>query len=199
MEIRHVGHPPDMQQLQHSVAESVQRHWRLYLTEGIVLVLLGVLAIVVPQIATLALTIFLGWLLLISGVVGLFMTFTMRAAPGFWWSLISAALGVLAGGLLIARPVVGAVSLTLVLIAFFIIEGVASIMFALEHRTQLPGGWAWMLVSGIVDLVLAVLIFTGLPSTAAWAIGLLLGINLIFGGFALAAMALQARNLSPQP
>jgi uncharacterized membrane protein HdeD (DUF308 family) len=79
--------PPDMQQLQRSVAESVHRHWRLYLIEGIVLVLLGVLAIVVPQIAALALTIFLGWLLLISGVVGLFMTFTMRAAPGFWWSL----------------------------------------------------------------------------------------------------------------
>jgi uncharacterized membrane protein HdeD (DUF308 family) len=190
--------PPDMQQLQRSVAESVHRHWRLYLIEGIVLVLLGALAIVIPQIATLALTIFLGWLLLISGVVGLFMTFTMRSAPGFWWSLISAALGVLAGGLLIARPVVGAVSLTLVLIAFFIIEGIASIMFALEHRTQLPGGWGWMLVSGIIDLVLAVLIFTGLPSTAAWAIGLLLGINLIFGGFALAAMALQARKLSPQ-
>ena len=191
--------PPDMQQLQRSVADALHRHWGLYLIEGVVLVLLGVLAIVVPQIATLALTIFLGWLLLISGVVGLFMTFTMRAAPGFWWSLISAALGVLAGGLLIARPVVGAVSLTLVLIAFFIIEGIASIMFALEHRTQLPGGWGWMLVSGIVDLVLAVLIFTGLPSTAAWAIGLLLGINLIFGGFALAVMALQARRLSPQP
>jgi uncharacterized membrane protein HdeD (DUF308 family) len=190
--------PPDMQQLQRSVADALHRHWGLYLIEGVVLVLLGVLAIVVPQIATLALTIFLGWLLLISGVVGLFMTFTMRSAPGFWWSLISAALGVLAGGLLIARPVVGAVSLTLVLIAFFIIEGIASIMFALEHRTQLPGGWGWMLVSGIIDLVLAVLIFTGLPSTAAWAIGLLLGINLIFGGFALAAMALQARKLSPQ-
>jgi uncharacterized membrane protein HdeD (DUF308 family) len=190
--------PPDMQQLQRSVAESVHRHWGLYLIEGIVLVLLGVLAIVVPQIATLALTIFLGWLLLISGVIGLIMTFWMRSAPGFWWSLISAALGVLAGGLLIARPVVGAVSLTLVLIAFFIIEGIASIMFALEHRAQLPGGWSWMLVSGIIDLVLAILIFTGLPSTAAWAIGLLLGINLIFGGFALAVMALQARKLSPQ-
>jgi uncharacterized membrane protein HdeD (DUF308 family) len=189
--------PPDMQQLQRSVADALHRHWGLYLIEGVVLVLLGVLAIVVPQIATLALTIFLGWLLLISGVVGLFMTFTMRAAPGFWWSLISAALGVLAGGLLIARPVVGAVSLTLVLIAFFIIEGVVSIMFALEHRTQLPGGWGWMLVSGIVDLVLAVMIFTWLPSTAAWAIGLLLGINLLFGGTALAAMALQARKLNP--
>ena len=189
--------PPDIQQLQRSIADSVHRHWTLYLTEGIVLVLLGALAIVVPQIATLALTIFLGWLLLLSGVVGLIMTFMARAAPGFWWSLISAAFGVLAGGLLIARPVVGAVSLTLVLIAFFIIEGVASIMFAQEHRTQLPNGWAWMLVSGIVDLVLAVLIFTGLPSTASWAIGLLLGINLIFGGTALAAMALQARRMSP--
>jgi uncharacterized membrane protein HdeD (DUF308 family) len=189
--------PPDMQQLQRSVADAVHRHWGLYLIEGIVLVLLGALAIIVPQIATLALTIFLGWLLLISGVIGLIMTFSMRAAPGFWWSLTSAALGVLAGGVLVAQPVAGAVSLTLVLIVFFVIEGIASIMFALEHRNQLPGGWAWMLVSGIVDLALSAMIFAGLPSTAAWAIGLLLGINLIFGGSALTAMALQARRINP--
>jgi uncharacterized membrane protein HdeD (DUF308 family) len=189
--------PPDMQQVQRAVTETLHRHWGLYLTEGIVLVVLGALAIIVPQIATLALTIVLGWLLLISGVMGLFMTFWMRAAPGFWWSLISAALGVLAGGVLVARPVAGAVSLTLVLIVFFVIEGIASIMFALEHRNQLPGGWAWMLVSGLIDLALSVMIFAGLPSTAAWAIGLLLGINLIFGGSALTAMALQARRINP--
>jgi uncharacterized membrane protein HdeD (DUF308 family) len=189
--------PQDMQQLQRAVTDALHQHWRMYLIEGFVLIVLGALAIIVPQVATLALTIFLGWLLLVSGAIGLVMTFWMRAAPGFWWSLISAALGVLAGGVLVARPVAGAVSLTLVLIAFFVIEGVASIMFALEHRVQLPGGWAWMLVSGIVDLVLSVMIFTGLPSTAAWAIGLLLGINLLLGGTALAAMALQARRLGP--
>ena len=79
-------------------------------------------------------------------------------------------------------------------IAFFIIEGVASIMFALEHKRELSGRWGWMLVSGIVDLVLATFVFAGLPSTAAWAIGLLVGINMVFGGSALIAMALHARN-----
>ena len=69
-------------------------------------------------------------------------------------------------------------------------------MFALEHKRELSGRWGWMLMSGIVDLVLAVMIFAGLPSTAVWAIGLLVGINMVFGGIALIAMALHARNAS---
>jgi uncharacterized membrane protein HdeD (DUF308 family) len=81
------------------------------------------------------------------------------------------------------------------LIAFFIIEGVLSVMFALDHRKELPGAWGWMLASGIVDLALATIIIAGLPGTAAWAIGLLVGINLTFGGVALVVMALQARRI----
>jgi len=80
------------------------------------------------------------------------------------------------------------------LIAFFLIEGVVSIMFALDHKRELSGQWGWMLMSGLIDLVLAVMIFAGLPSTAAWAVGLLVGINMIFGGTALIAMALHARK-----
>jgi uncharacterized membrane protein HdeD (DUF308 family) len=142
----------------------------------------------------LAVAIFIGWLFLISGIVGLVTTFWMRHAPGFWWSLLSAVLGIVAGIVLIGSPVSGAISLTLVLIVFFIIEGVASIMFALEHRRELSGRWGWMLASGIVDLVLAAIIFAGLPLSAAWALGLLVGINLVFGGSALVAMALHARS-----
>ena len=82
----------------------------------------------------------------------------------------------------------------MVLIAFFIIEGVASVMFALEHRRELSGQWGFMLVSGIVDLVLSVMLIAGLPSTAVWALGLLVGINMVFGGMALIAMALHARK-----
>ncbi|MBS0268328.1 MAG: DUF308 domain-containing protein, partial [Proteobacteria bacterium] len=115
--------------------------------------------------------------------------------PGFWWSLFSALIGIAAGLVLLFWPISGVISLTLVLIAFFILEGIASILFALEHRAELPGSWWAMLLSGIVDLVLAGLIFFGLPSSAGWAIGLLVGINLIFGGCALSAMALQARNI----
>ena len=86
----------------------------------------------------------------------------------------------------------------MILIAFFVIEGIASIMFALDHKRELSGRWGWMLASGIIDLILATIILTGLPGTAAWAIGLLVGINMVFGGSALIAMALHAREIDPR-
>jgi uncharacterized membrane protein HdeD (DUF308 family) len=81
-----------------------------------------------------------------------------------------------------------------VLIAFFIVEGVATILYAIEHKAQLSSRWGWMLVSGIVDLILAGIIFAGLPESATWALGLLVGINMLFGGTAMIGMALAARN-----
>jgi uncharacterized membrane protein HdeD (DUF308 family) len=188
---------PDIAKFQRAVNQALHDHWVLYLVEGVVLLVLGAIAIILPPLATLAATILFGWLFLISGVVGLFTSFMMRAAPGFWWSVVSAALGVLVGGWLLAQPISGAVSLTILLIAFFIIEGVVSIMFALDHKRELSGRWGWMLVSGIVDLVLAAVIISGLPGTAVWAIGLLVGINMVFGGTALIAMALHARAGAP--
>jgi uncharacterized membrane protein HdeD (DUF308 family) len=190
---------PDIAKFQTAVANALHEHWKLYLVEGVVLLLLGFIAIVIPPIATLAVTIVLGWLFLLSGIMGLLTTFWMRHAPGFWWSLVSAALGVLVGASLLAMPLSGAVSLTVVLVAFFMIEGVVSIMFALDHKRELSGRWGWMLASGVVDLALGVMILAGLPSTAAWAIGLLVGINMMFGGSALIGMALHARNAAPTP
>ena len=185
----------DFEGIQRAAANALHEHWVLFLVEGVVLLVLGATAVVLPPIATLAVTILLGWLFLVSGVVGLITTYWMRRAPGFWWSLLSAVLGIVVGAMLLAQPLIGAFSLTLVLIAFFIVEGVASIMFALDHKRELTGQWGWMLVSGIIDLALAVMIFAGLPSTAAWAVGLLVGINMIFGGAALIAMALHARTV----
>ena len=94
-----------MAMLERAVANAIHEHWKLYLAEGIILVLLGMAAIIVPWIATLAFTIFIGWLFLISGVFGLFTTFSMRNAPGFWWSLLSAILGIVAGIILFGWPV----------------------------------------------------------------------------------------------
>ena len=184
----------DINEFRRAITQSVHDHWVLYLVEGIIFVLLGAAAIVIPPVASLAVTIFLGWLFLIMGIVGLVAAFSMRHDPGFWWALLSAALAIVAGVLLLGWPVRGLLSLTLVLIVYFIVEGVSRIMFSLEHRRELSGRWGWMLASGIVDLILAALIFTGLPGTAAWAIGLLVGINMIFTGSALVAMALHARN-----
>ena len=185
---------PDISGIQRRVAKAMHDHWVLYLVEGVVLVVLGATAIALPLLATLAVTIFLGWLILLSGGVGLITTLWARRAPGFWWSLLSAVLAVVVGVLLLARPIGGALTLTVLLVAFFVVEGAATIMFALDHKRELSGQWGWMLVSGVIDLVLAVMILAGLPSTAAWAIGLLVGTNMIFGGAALTAMAVHVRE-----
>jgi uncharacterized membrane protein HdeD (DUF308 family) len=183
--------------VQAAVAASLHLHWRAFLIEGIVLFILGLFAIVIPNVATLAVEVFIGWVLLLSGVVGLISTFRMRNTPGFGWSLLSAVIAIAAGLILLAWPLSGVLSLTLILTAFLTIEGVASIMMALTHRHGFSARWALLLVSGLVDLFLAALIFLGLPATAAWAIGLLVGINMVFGGSALISMALQARSLAP--
>jgi uncharacterized membrane protein HdeD (DUF308 family) len=182
------------QSLGRAVAGAIHEHWVLFLVEGILLVILGLIAIVVPPLATLAFTIIIGWVFLVSGIMGLITTFWARGAPGFWWALISAIIAIAAGVVLLLWPISGTLSLTLVLIAFFVVEGIASIMYAIDHRNQLSGRWGWMLVSGIIDLILAVIIFAGLPGTAAWALGLLVGINMVFGGAALIGIALAARH-----
>lgn len=184
----------DNSDLQRAVANSIHQHWQTFLIEGIILVVLGAAAIVLPMIATLAFTLTIGWLFLIAGGVGLVTTFYMRAAPGFWWALVSAVISLAAGIVLLRWPISGTLSLTLVLIAFFAVEGIVTIFYAIEHKTQLSGRWAWMLFSGIVDLILAGIIFAGLPESATWALGLLVGINMLFGGTAMIGMALAARN-----
>jgi uncharacterized membrane protein HdeD (DUF308 family) len=189
---------PNIEQIQSAMATSLHEHWILFLVEGVILVILGLVAIVIPPIATLAVELLFGWLFLISGSAGAITTFLMRQAPGFWWSLVSAILAIAAGMVLLLWPLSGVLTLTLVLIVFFIIEGVASIMFALEHKRELSGRWGWMLASGIVDLILAAIIIAGLPGTAAWTLGLLVGINMVFGGTALIGMALHAHEVNPR-
>src|SRR5215471_10149567 len=153
----------DIRETGYQIGGAVRRHWVLFLTEGIVLIILGALALLAPVMASVAATV---------------------------------VIGLVAGVLLVGWPLLGTLSLTAVLIAFLFAEGVVSIMYALEHRNALSGRWGWMLASGILDVGLGVLLFIGLPGTALWALGLLLGINLIFGGWALIFMALHARPTS---
>jgi uncharacterized membrane protein HdeD (DUF308 family) len=179
-----------------ALTKSLGEHWRLFLAEGVVLVLLGLAAIVIPPIAGLATTIIIGWLFLIGGAVGLVATFGAHRAPGFGWSLFSAIAALLAGIVLLWNPWQGLATLTYVLIAFFLIDGILIIVLALQHRRELTGRWEWMMIGGIMDLVLALIIISGLPGTLAWALGLLVGIDLVWGGMSLIAMALAARNAS---
>jgi uncharacterized membrane protein HdeD (DUF308 family) len=186
--------PQDMSKLQSDVGAAVREHWKAFLFEGILLVILGLAAMILPPLASLAVTIFLGWMFLITGVAGLALTFWARQMPGFWWSLISAVLAIAAGIILLVKPVQGTLTLTIVVGAYFLAEGVTTIMYALEHRRELSERWSWLLVSGVLDILIAAMIIAGLPGSAEWAIGLLVGINLVFGGASLIGMALAARK-----
>jgi uncharacterized membrane protein HdeD (DUF308 family) len=184
----------EAREIRSAISAAMHRHWGLFLLEGIVLIVLGSLAVLVPAVASVAATIVFGWILLLSGVTGLITTLRARQAPGFGWALVSAIIAIAAGVVLLAMPVQGTLSLTAVLIAFLFVEGVASILYAFEHRKGLTGRWSWMLASGIIDVLLALILMAGLPGTAVWALGLLIGINMIFGGWALVWMALHARS-----
>jgi uncharacterized membrane protein HdeD (DUF308 family) len=186
--------PQDVSKLQSEMSAAVREHWKAFLFEGIVLVILGLAAMILPPLASIAVTIFLGWMFLVSGIAGLAMTFWARQMPGFWWSLISAVLAVAAGIILLLQPVQGTLTLTIVVGAYFLAEGVATIMYALEHRRELSERWSWLLIAGIMDLLIAFVIISGLPGSALWAVGLLVGINLLFGGVSLIGMALAARQ-----
>jgi uncharacterized membrane protein HdeD (DUF308 family) len=186
--------PDDLNKLQSKMSAAVREHWKAFLFEGVLLAILGLAAMIVPPLASLAVTIFLGWMFLVTGIAGLVLTYWARNMPGFWWSLISAALAVLAGGILLARPMQGVLTLTIVIGAYFLAEGVATIMYALEHRRELTGRWSWILVAGLMDILIAFIVIAGLPGSAEWVLGLLVGINLLFGGATLIGMALAARN-----
>ena len=178
-----------------TLTRSMHAHWKLFLAEGIILCILGLGAIVVPPIAGLATTVFLGWLFLVAGLFALAFTFGARSAPGFGWSLLSAAVAVIAGALLLWDPLQGLATLTFVLVAYFIIDGAAIIFLAIAYRRELSGQWEWMLMNGVTDLILAGIIISGFPGTLVWALGLLVGIDLLFGGAALIAMASAARKV----
>src|SRR5260370_34433823 len=120
----------DLDRFQSAGANSLHAHWRLFLAEGIILFILGILAMVVPPIATIAVEVLIGWLLLVSGIVGLISTFRTRGAPGFGWSLLSAAIGTVAGIVLLAWPLSGAVFLTLILTAVPVLRARVSILYA---------------------------------------------------------------------
>lgn len=170
------------------LAPWVRRHRRLMLVEGALLLLLGALAIALPLAAGLAVTLVLGWMLFLAGVLGLWTSIAMRQVPGFVWSLISSLIAILTGAMLALYPLGGVVSLTLVLAAFLFADGVATLLLGFATRDWGSRNWFWMLLNGVLDLVLAVAIFAFLPLAAAWVVGTLVGIDLIFGGVALLAI-----------
>jgi uncharacterized membrane protein HdeD (DUF308 family) len=124
----------DIQLFRQALTQALRERWVLFLIEGLVPVLLGLLAILAPMVAVITVATLIAWVILVSGIVGLVTTFMARNAPGFWWSLLSAVIGVVAGVILLGGPILEDVSLTLLLVVFLNIEGLAWSGYALEHR-----------------------------------------------------------------
>jgi uncharacterized membrane protein HdeD (DUF308 family) len=177
--------------------DTLRKYSTWFTIYGVVITLMGVLAIAMPVIATLATSIFIGWLLVASAVFGLYAVYSAgKDAPGFWWNLITALLYLAAGILLLINPITGALSLTIVLMAYLLAGGVAKLVLGFQHKKDIPNAWLWILFSGLVDIVLAFLIFQGLPGTAFWAIGLLVGINLVMMGIAIIFTAQSCKKMA---
>lgn len=185
----------DLNDMQRAVSGALKAHWRLFLFQGVVMIILGILAVCAPVAATLVVDVYIGCLLLVSGIVGLIAMFSAHDIPAFVWSLVTAALSVAVGILLIWKPAAGAMSLTFVLTAFFVAEGVFQTVISISYRDLMRGIWGWLLASGIADLVLAVIIIAGWPMTAIWTLGLLVGINLITSGWAIVMTAMAGREV----
>ena len=186
----------DVEKLRRRLAAEIHEHWKVFLVQGIVMMALGVLAIALPEISTIAIEIIIGWLLFIGGIFRAVMLLRAKRIPGFGWSLATAIVAVVLGAVLVFRPLEGVLTLTMVLAVFFVVEGIAAIILSVEFRRRLHN-WGWILLDGLVSLVLAFLIVWGWPGTAAWAIGLLVGINMLFFGLSLLMTALAARLMTP--
>ncbi len=177
------------------IRDTLKKHWWLLLVEGVVLIILGVLAIAYPVVATIAVDLYIGWLFLIAGVIGLIALFAAEDIAAFLWTLVTAALAVVLGVLLIWKPATGAMSLTFALLAFFFAEGLFQVITSIAYRKAIPSGWGWMLASGVCDLILVAIIVASWPLSAAWMLGLLAGVNLLTSGVAIVMMAMAARGV----
>ena len=173
----------------------VAENWGWFVALGAVSVIVGLLAIVFPLVSSIAMKFLFGWLLLFTGIAHILHCFRAQNWRGFLVDLLLGILFIIAGGWLAFFPITGLLALTAFLAMVFIIQGIFEIVLAFQTRPV--SGWVYLLVSGIIAVVAGVLIWQGLPSTAAWALGVLAGVNLISSGVSYIMMALMSRNASP--
>ncbi|MFZ0355762.1 MAG: HdeD family acid-resistance protein [Pseudolabrys sp.] len=180
------------QVIREAMREKVRRHSFWYILQSVLMILAGIMALVFPIISSAAIVIFLGWLLIFSGILQAFSLLDARHVPHFWLQLVSVVLSVLVGILFLRNPGAGLLTLTLLLIVFFMVEGISKIIFSLTIR-PFPN-WGWVFASGVIGILLAFYLWANTPVTAVWLLGVLLGIGLISEGAALGNMAWQARK-----
>jgi uncharacterized membrane protein HdeD (DUF308 family) len=180
------------QVMREAMRETVKRHSLWYLVQSGLMILAGILALAYPAVSSVAVVFFLGWLLIFGGILQGISLIGARHVPHFWLQLISVVLFVIVGVMFLRNPGESLLTLTLLLIVLFMVEGISKVIFALTIR-PLPN-WGWVLGSGIIAILLAFYLWASIPVTAVWFIGVLLGIELICEGVALGYLAWQVRK-----
>jgi uncharacterized membrane protein HdeD (DUF308 family) len=159
---------------------------------GVLLIILGMLAVGSPFLAAVAVNAVIAWLIVFAGVVHLIVAFHTREAGSLIWRLLVGLAYIAFGGYLIARPALGVVSLTLILASLFLIEGILDIVLFFKVRSA--QGSSWLLIDGIITLLLGLMIYAQWPSSSAWAIGTLVGISMIISGVSRVMLSLAVRK-----
>ena len=178
--------------LREAVRDTIRKRSLLVLVQGSVMVLAGVLALIFPAFMSTSLLVLLGWLLILSGIVQVISLFGATQVPYFWMQIITIALEVLVGYLLVSNPGAGLVTVTFLMLVLFLVGGIARVVFALMIRPMQD--WLWVLASGVVAIVCALVLFGSLPEAASWLLAVLLGIELIAVGGAQVYMAWRLRR-----
>jgi uncharacterized membrane protein HdeD (DUF308 family) len=176
-----------------TLQEELQTGYRWAVTLGIVMIILGVLAIAAPFYATLIATVIFGWVLIVSGIVHTIYSFQTRKAGNFFLKLLVSLLYLGAGIFILQSPVIGALSLTLALGIAILVSGVTQTIMAFQMRPA--PNWGWVLASGIASIILGILISNRWPFSATWVIGLLVGVTLLFNGWWIILVSTSARSL----
>lgn len=179
----------ELAQMQQKMLEYLQAHWRLFLFEGIIFILLGVSAVIIPQFFSVVVVIFLGWIIVLAGAIQVSRSIFLRDMPGFGLWLSLGILQVVVGYLLIADPIAGVFTFTMMMALFFAFEGIVKMYWAYKLR-PLPH-WDYVFFSGVTALAFAVLILMFWSETAHWLLGLLVGINMIIMGWTMVKMSLH--------
>lgn len=174
------------------VADALRQHSTWFMALGIMWIVLGSLAILLPWIATLTVELMFGLIFLVGGIAQVAQAFRARGWSGFLGHALAGLLAVLLGLLLLFFPVQGVLSLTLLLAAFFIAQGILQVLVAMRSPRMRNRGW--LVASGVLGMVIGVIIWLGWPGSAAWALGVLVGVQLIFTGWALIMAATGARR-----
>jgi uncharacterized membrane protein HdeD (DUF308 family) len=175
-----------------SASDVVRQALTLSIVWGVLLIVLGMLAVASPLIAAVAVNVVIAWLIVLAGVVHLIVAFHTREAGRFVWRLLVGLAYVASGVYLIARPAVGVASLTLLLASLFLVEGILNIAMFFQARSVQGSGW--VLFDGLITLLLGLMIGLQWPSSSAWAIGTLVGVSMIISGIARVMVSLAIRK-----